>query len=75
MPLDGGILTAEHLAEGFRLWEDEDFVYLTRRGKLIAVFSAIGVTKEALQDKLAGVAPADTKPAVISNALGSDLLH
>lgn len=53
LPLDGGILTAIDVAEGFGLWEDEDFVYLTRHGEIVATFSAGAATKQSIQEEIA----------------------
>jgi len=53
LPLDSGILTPTDVAEGFELWEDEDFVYLTRHGEIVATFSAGGATKQSIQEEIA----------------------
>ena len=53
LPLDSGILTPMDVAEGFRLWEDEDFIYLTRHGETVATFSTAGATKRLIQEEIA----------------------
>ena len=52
-PLDSGILTPMDVAEGFGLWEDEDFVYLTWHGETVATFSTAGATKRLIQEEIA----------------------
>lgn len=52
LPLDSGILTPMDVAEGFRLWEDEDFIYLTRHGETVATFSTAGATKRLIQEEI-----------------------
>jgi len=50
--LDSGILTPTDVAEGFRLWEEEDFIYLTRHGETVATFSTAGATKQSIQEEI-----------------------
>jgi len=50
--LDCGILTPVDVAEGFGLWEDEDFLYITRHGEVVATFLARGATKESIQEEI-----------------------
>ena len=52
LPLQSGILTPIDVAEGFGLWEDEDFVYLTRHGEVVATFSAGGATKQSIEEEI-----------------------
>lgn len=52
LPLDSGILTPMDVAEGFRLWEDEDFIYLTWHDETVATWFAAGVTKESVQEEI-----------------------
>lgn len=53
MSLESEILTAEDIAQGFGLWEEEGFVYLTRHGETVATFSASAATKEAIREEIA----------------------
>jgi len=52
VPLDCGILTPVDVAEGFGLWEDEDFLYLTRHGEVVATFSRSGASRESIQEEI-----------------------
>ena len=52
-PLESEILTPIDVAQGFALWEDEDFVYLTRHAKIVGVFSTAGATKQSIQERIA----------------------
>jgi|GEM_PF-5204220 len=52
LPLDSGILSSMDVAEGFALSEDEDFVYLTRHAKIVAIFSAGAATKRLIQEEI-----------------------
>jgi len=52
LPLDRGILTPIDVADGFGLWEDEDFLYLKRYGEIVATFSAAGATKQSIQEEI-----------------------
>jgi len=52
-PLESEILTPIDVADGFGLWEDEDFVYLTRHGEIVATFSAGAATKQSIQEEIA----------------------
>ena len=52
VPLDCGILTPVDVAEGFGLWEDEDFVYITRHGEVVATLFARWATRESIQEEI-----------------------
>ncbi len=53
LPLGSRILTPMDFAQGFGLWEDEDFVYLTRHAEVVATFSAGAATKQSIQEEIA----------------------
>ena len=42
-------LKPEHLEAGFYLDDDEDFLYLKREGKVLAVWNATQATTDAVQ--------------------------
>lgn len=52
VPLSCGILTPVDVAQGFGLWEDEEWVYLTRQGEVVATWSAAGATKKSIQEEI-----------------------
>lgn len=44
------VLTPEQEALGYYLFEDDHTVYLQHRGRCVAVFSAIGATRQKLRE-------------------------
>lgn len=46
-----GALTLEQRRSGLYLEEDEDFIYLKRAGRVVAMFSAKGATVSSIREE------------------------
>jgi DNA-binding transcriptional MerR regulator len=54
-----GILTAmlkqEYQSKGYRLYKDEDFVYIMKDGEILKTFNSHGVTLDTINNNIAEI--------------------
>ena|GEM_PF-5486435 len=50
-----GILTPEQEQDGFEAFEDEDFIYIKRFGRVCLTYSSHGATKETIRKDIESI--------------------